>query len=76
MTGAQEVATCPSCESPRLEERVETHVFQYGEDGPGAVMLTATYPTVTCQACGFAWCDWRAEDAHDAAIAAHRGRAP
>lgn len=66
------IPSCPECGSTRVVESIENQEFQYGQPGHKLyAVLKATMPVDGCQACGFAWTDYRGDEARDAAVAQH-----
>lgn len=64
---------CDACgASGTVTSSTETQVFAYGEPGQ-EVELSATVPTWTCSACGFAYTDEAGEEARHEAVCRHLG---
>lgn len=59
---------CPDCDDVATASTKE-QTFPYGAENP--VNLAARVLVWTCRGCGFAWTSGDAEDAREAAVAAH-----
>jgi hypothetical protein len=62
---------CGDCGAVDWREEIGTHEFGYGVAPNTTVTLSATYPIMICNVCGFGMTDWRGEEARDAAVKAH-----
>ena len=65
MNSAPELASCPACKTLNVREHFECETLLFGED---ASEIIVNVPVLTCDECGFAYTDERAERARHAAV--------
>ena len=72
MQSHYERQACPRCGKGPVSSRLHDQTFPFGE-GTEEVILTATVPLRTCEACGLEYIDHEAEVARHRAVCKHLG---
>lgn len=62
---------CADCGSTSIRETMEHEYFPYGAGKDEVLLDAGMVPVFTCDACGFQYTDWRAEEARERAVQRH-----